>query len=177
MARTPRGAAVMNHDPWFKKYLEQFKSAASEGAIVELKLRLLADKFPALQECAHSQYLEEIEKKVGAYFADYLTEENKATLELCRQLRNKLLHGNFSVAREKLRELGITPQRGGVKRVDSATGDTEYVADTASTAGPGGIFGWLLEMGEAGDFLEAVEVFGKAEQILDWLATDAIVSP
>ena len=167
----------MDHNPWFKRYLEQFKSAAAEGAIVELKLRLLADKFPALQECAHSQFLDEIEKKVEAYFADYLSDENKATLKLCRQLRNKLLHGNFSVAREKLGELGVGPHRGGVKRVDLATGNTEYVADTASTTGPGRIFGWVLEMGESGDFLDALEIFGKAEQILDWLATDAIVSP
>jgi hypothetical protein len=168
---------VIDHNPLFKKYLEQFKSAAAEGAIVELKLRLLADKFPALQECAHSQFLEEIEKKVDVFFADYLSDENKATLKLCRQLRNKLLHGNFSVAREKLGELGIRPHRGGVKKVDLSTGNTEYVADTASTAGPGRIFGWVLEMGEAGDFLEAIEIFEEAEQIVDWLATDSTISP
>ena len=167
----------MDHNPLFRKYLEQFKSAAAEGAIVELKHRLLADKFPALQDCALSQSLDEIERRVETYFADYLTGENKATLKLCRQLRNKLLHGDFSVAREKLGELGISPRRGGVKRVDLATGNTENVADTVSTAGPGRIFGWVLELGEAGHFLDAVEVFGNAERIIDWLATDSIVSP
>jgi hypothetical protein len=31
-------------------FLEPFKAAAAEGAVVELKLRLLAGKIPALQK-------------------------------------------------------------------------------------------------------------------------------
>jgi hypothetical protein len=46
----------------FERFLEQFKTAATEGAIVELKLRLLANKFPELQKWAHAQELEKTEK-------------------------------------------------------------------------------------------------------------------
>lgn len=164
------------HAAVFAQCLEQFKSAAAEGAVVELKLRLLADKFPQLQRWARAPKLEVTEGKVDEYFSDYLSEEHKTTLALCRQLRNKLLHGDFSVAREKLKELGSNPQRGGVRRIDIATGTSEYVADTSS-AGPGRIFGWVMEMGRGGDFQEAVDVFKKAVEIIDWLATDAIVTP
>jgi hypothetical protein len=94
-----------------------------------------------------------------------------------------LFHGNLSVARKKLEELGSNPQRDGVRRIN-ATGTvyvadaigTVYVADTLSTD-PRGIYGWLLEMGNAGDFQKAVEVFEKAEAILDRLASDAKITP
>jgi hypothetical protein len=162
----------------FEGFLEQFKTAAAEGAVVELKLRLLADKFPELQKWAHAQELEKTEKKIEERFGHYFSEDDKTTLTKCRELRNKLLHGNFSVARKKLRELGSNPRRGGVSTgkvyVADATG-TVYVADTLTTD-PGGIYSWLLETGKAGDFQRAVEVFEKAEAILDRLAKDAKVT-
>jgi len=38
-------------------FLKQFKSAAAEGAVVELKLRLLAGKIKELQKYAHQRRL------------------------------------------------------------------------------------------------------------------------
>jgi len=40
-------------------FFVQYKAAAAEGAAVELKLRFLADKIPALQRYAHAQNLED----------------------------------------------------------------------------------------------------------------------
>jgi hypothetical protein len=41
-------------------FLEPFKAAAAEGAVVELKLPLLAGKVPVLQKYAHKKELGEL---------------------------------------------------------------------------------------------------------------------
>lgn len=173
--------------PLTDQFLEDYKTAAAEGATVELKLRLLADKIPALQEFAHKRKLENVEAAVTRHFATDLSDANKETLRLCRELRNKILHCDFRVARDRLEELGVPRPHGSVKKVDvsglsraqiaerltKATADIkdsyEFVADTQTTD-PGSVFGWLYEMGQAGDFHYAVAEFEKASTILDRLA-------
>jgi len=169
-------------------FLEQFKRASGEGAVVELKLRLLADKIPSLQKFAHAQKLECIENEVAQHFGQALSDDEKSTLALCRQLRNKILHCNFSAAREKLDELGAQPHSAGVKQVDlrgltpsqmvakakeaiaGHQGTFDYVSELAATT-PGGVFGWLLEVGAAGDLLKAAQAFRDAVTIVDRLAS------
>ena len=73
-------------------FLEPFKAVAAEGAVVELKLRLLAGKVPALQKYAHKKELGEIETDLVKHFDGSLSAQEKETLRLCRQLRNKVLH-------------------------------------------------------------------------------------
>jgi hypothetical protein len=164
----------------------QYKVAAAEGAIVELKIRLLADKVPELQKYAHDNTLGAIETLIGTHFSDVLTEEEKTTLALCRQLRNKILHCDFRAARQKLEELGITTERGGVKKIDiaglsataiigkiaivkaNAPGTFQNVGELASEAGT--VFAWLIEVGVAGDFVRAAECFARAAAIVDRLA-------
>jgi hypothetical protein len=97
---------------------QQYKRAAAEGALVELRLRLLADKVPELRSIAHDEKLEKVETLIGEHFADALTVDEKAALRLCRQHRNKVLHCDFRAARGKLEHLGADTQRGNVKRVD-----------------------------------------------------------
>lgn len=168
-------------------FVEQYKAAAAEGAIVELKLRLLADKIPELQKYAHAQRLEDIETEVAQHFGCLVSEQDKNTLSLCRQLRNKVLHCDFRAARDKLEELGNETQHGGVKAVAvsglslasmvekirgavaGVEGMFQYVADTSSTD-PSSVFGWLLELGAAGDFRAAVDAFRNASAIVDRLS-------
>jgi hypothetical protein len=167
-------------------YIEQYRIAAGEGAIVELKLRLLADKVPELQQYAHAQRLEDIEVKVVEHFDDVLREEDKKTLALCRQLRNKILHCSFQAARDTLAELGFEVQRSGVRKINvqdlsalqitetiprvlaNIEGTFEYVSDIKITD-PGNVYGWLMEMGSAGAFRQAAEAFKKSVQIVDQL--------
>lgn len=52
--------------------IKEYKLASGEGAVVELKLRLLADKIPSLQQFAHVQRLEDIEYEVAQYFGQTL---------------------------------------------------------------------------------------------------------
>lgn len=168
-------------------FLESFKTAAAEGAVVELKLRLLAGKIPALQQYAHQKTLEDIENEVAQHFDGTLSIEEKETLRVCRQLRNKVLHTDFHAARGKLNELGVKTPSGEVKKLDihdvsgaemstkvrdaaeGIPGTFQYVADTSSTAS-GGVFGWFLEAGQAGDFQKASNAFKSAVAIVDRLA-------
>jgi hypothetical protein len=165
---------------------QQYKTAAAEGAIVELRLRVLANKIPELRKFAHEYKLQNVETPIMLYFAGALTEEEKSTLTRCRELRNKILHCDFRAARKKLDELGVKTQRGNVKKVDvsglsgaqmreniahvvaNEEGAFEYVSD--SEAGADDIYGWLFEMGAAGDFTEAARAFAHAATIVDRLA-------
>ena len=166
-------------------FLDPFKAAAAEGAVVELKLRLLAGKIPALQEYAHQKRLEDIEAALTKHFDGSLSAEEKETLRLCRQLRNKVLHTDFCAARGKLNELGLETPSGDVKKITipvvsiaevsekiraaKAGMEGTFVADTSSTDA-GGVFGWFLEAGRAGDFQKASNAFKSAAAIVDRLA-------
>jgi hypothetical protein len=167
---------------------QQFRMAAAEGAIYELRMRLLADRVPELQQLAYAERLEDVESLIIGRFAPALTDDEKSTLKLCRQLRNKILHCDFLAARKKLRELGIDAPGSGVKKVDinglsgpemreklarvieNTPGTFTRVTD--STAGAGTVFGWLMEVGDAGDLIRAAEAFARAAAIVDRLATD-----
>lgn len=166
-------------------FLEPFKIAAAEGAAVELKMRLLAGKVPALQKHAHSIVLEDIEVGLIEHFGMALSDRDRETLRLCRQLRNKVLHSDFRAARDKLSELGLPVSPGGVVKIDlPVVSGTEVaqkieaakagvegvrVADTASTDA-GSVFGWFLEAGQSGDFARASAAFKGAAEIIDRLA-------
>src|SRR5260370_30723653 len=168
------------------KYLGPYKAAVGEGAVLELKLRVLANQVHELRKYAHAQKLEEVEAAIIAHYGARIAKEEAEVLERCRALRNKILHCNFRVARQKLAELGTTVQPAGIKTVDvrglsgkqmrekvermvaGVQGTFEYVADSAAAADD--IYVWLLEAGEAGDFDEAVRIFAKASAILDRLA-------
>ena len=83
-------------------------------------------------------------------------------------------------------ELGAPQVRGGVRQIKltdqtgpgilrhltqslaDEPGAHEHVADMDSTA-EAGVFGWLLELGSAGDFLRAAEIFRAASGIIDRL--------
>ena len=99
-------------------FLDDFKNAAAEGAVLELKLRVLANKVPELRQFAHEKVLENVEKQICEHFSHQLAETEKPTLGRCRVLRNKILHCDFRVAREKLTELGGKVAPGNVKTVD-----------------------------------------------------------
>jgi len=174
-------------------FLEPFKTAAAEGAVVELKLRMLAGKIPALKQYVHEKDLSDIEAEVTQHFAASLSVEEKETLRLCRQLRNKVLHSDFRAARGKLNELGIETPSGEVKKIDipvvtiaevsrkvreateGVQGSFEYVADRSSSSGD--VYGWFLEAGSAGDFEKASNAFRQAVVIVDRLSVIEKAAP
>jgi len=168
--------------PILALYLEPFKAAAAEGVVVELKLRLLAGKVPALQKYAHQKKLEDIEDDLAKHFGDKLSAEEKETLRLCRQLRNKVLHSDFRAARDKLSELGIETQSSGVVKIDLpvatvAEVSKKFLGVKAGTEGVPAhtlpsdeVYGWFLEASSSGDFQKASDAFKSAGAIVDRLA-------
>ena len=156
-------------------FLPEYKAAVAEGAVLELKLRLLADKVPALQSFAHAQSLAEIETQIAQHFGAALTEEEKKTLCLCRELRTRYTRQLPRCSREA-DQAGIETQHGQCEEsrsrrtlhpsndekithaIAGAPGSYEHVADTKAKA-PGSVYGWLLEVHKAGDFHQAVEAF------------------
>jgi hypothetical protein len=166
-------------------FLEDFKSAAAEGAVVELKMRLVAGKIPSLRERAHKKHLEDIEDELSAHFADDLSPEEKKTLRLCRQLRNKVLHTDFRAARGKLNELGIETPSGGVREITvkemtpegilsqllaGIAGTEGTLVSKTSSTDEIGVFAWYMEAANAGDFKKASDAFRRATEIMDRLA-------
>jgi hypothetical protein len=166
-------------------FLPAFKAAAAEGAVLELKLRLLAGKVPALQKYAHQKHLEAIEDELATHFGAHLSLAERETLRLCRQLRNKVLHSDFRAAREKLRALGAEDGQGGVVKIDLPVVTRAAVAakleaakagmegvpvSTTASTDAAGVFAWFLEAASAGDFQKAVEIFARAAAIADRLA-------
>ena len=166
-------------------FLDAFKNAAVEGAAVQLKMRLLAGKTAALQKHAHSIRLKNIEAGLIKHFGAALSDDDKETLRLCRQLRNKVLHSDFRAARDSLSELGFASSPGGVVKIDlpvvtvaelerkikAAKAGTEGVpvAETLSTDA-GSVYGWFLEAGRPGDFDRAIDAFKLAAVIVERLA-------
>jgi hypothetical protein len=166
-------------------FVDQYRIAAGEGAVLELKMRLLANKVPALRPYLDEK-LEEVEEQIIALFGKELQGNEPEQLGLCRQLRNKVLHCDFPKARSKLHELGAPQVRGGVREIritdptpgglvqhltDAAAGTPgsfRHVADLTSKTEVN-VFDWLLELGTAGDFGRAAEIFRVACGIVDRL--------
>lgn len=125
-----------------------------------------------------------------SFSGGFLSAEEKRTLALCRQLRNKVLHTDFCAARNKLNELGIETASGDVLKIDlpvvsiaevsqklraaRAGAEGTFVADTLST-NSGSVLGWFLEAGNAGDFQKASIAFKGASAIVDRLAEIEVV--
>jgi hypothetical protein len=166
-------------------FIDQFKTAAGEGAVLELKMRLLANKVPELQPYV-GEKLEDVEEQIISLIGSLLLETEPEHLRLCRQLRNKVLHCDFPRARAKLHELGAPNVRGNVRqiRLTNTTGEGllkqltdavankpgsfQHVADLTSK-GEANVYGWLIELGVAGDFIRAAGVFRKASAIIERL--------
>jgi hypothetical protein len=169
-------------------FIDEYRVAAGEGAVLELKMRLLANKVPRLRPFVDG-HLSQVEDQIILVFAEHLSTTEQDQLATCRQLRNKVLHCDFPSARSKLHELGAPQVRGGIREFrftsqtsegmikdleDAASGRVggREVAEMTSKGGAN-IFGWLLELGTAGDFRRAAEVFRFACAIVDRLVLAA----
>src|SRR5437879_236229 len=93
-------------NPFTEITFRSFRAAGGLAADYELRVRLLADKTPALAQWATAKNLQDVETPLIAHFSASLTDEEKKLLAIVRVLRNKLLHGEFTTARSKLEELG-----------------------------------------------------------------------
>jgi hypothetical protein len=81
--------SMLMKSPALAMFLDRFKAAAAEGAVLELKLRLLAGTVPEPQKYAHQKNLGNIEDDLATHFGSALSDAEKQMLRLCRQLRTE----------------------------------------------------------------------------------------
>src|SRR6267378_3032845 len=96
--------------PDVEQLFAALRNTVAVGADMELRLRMLADKTPAIEHCSTARDMATVEKAIVEHFADRIDEPDRTLLRVARQLRNKLIHGDFTAAVGKLEELGYRPQ-------------------------------------------------------------------
>lgn len=171
--------------------IRQFGLVAGAGAELELRVRLLCGIIPSIQHESSAHRLEDVERAVSGHFANELTAEERKTLELSRQLRNKVLHADFHAARKKLQQIDGKQSASAVRMFKLDDGnEREQLASiaaspethgtlvsTTSSTQDGTVFGWLLEFGLSGEFQRAYEAFQAATRVIERLRSFTEDSP
>jgi hypothetical protein len=161
-------------------------TTAAFGAGLELQMRLLCGIIPSIAEVSTAHRLEDVEDALASHFRDSLSGDDRSNLQLCRQLRNKILHADFHSARRKLTaidgdtssahvRMGKLDEGREVEHLKEIARDGGLagisIANTRSTA-EGTVFGWLLEFGLSGEFLRAAAAFRKGTAIIERLRSE-----
>jgi hypothetical protein len=159
---------------------QHFVPAAAHAAILELKLRLLAGTVPALQSIALAERMVDVEAAVLEHFKADLSAEEVDLLVATRQMRNKLLHGEFDDLRRKV-EQRAPVARGKVSRFklpEHLTPETLIAAvmdrsthekvENLPTSG-GTLWGWVLDSAKTGLFTQTSDQLLKALDVVDKL--------
>ena len=154
----------------------QFERAAGKSALFELHVRLLADKIKALTQYAHVQKMDSILAPMFEHFKDQLKPDEVMQIEKAKILRNKVLHSDFRAASTRLEQPsgGVVNFKGLPASGTELLGHFRGIADGAITGTPVrdmsakdvGIFGWFLEAGANGTFVETEKAFSAAIAIL-----------
>lgn len=149
--------------------LPRYMNAAGYAAAFELRVRLLADHFPALSQKAASVGLDGLVKLLLKQFPT-LPEADVLLLSVCADVRNNLFHLKLSKKRGKLVRLGEQIKSAQILRFDLETGESKKVNETSTEST--GVCGWLLESGGSGDFETAIEVFLRGMEVLNRMLDD-----
>lgn len=148
---------------------------AALAAVYELRVRLLADMREATRHATHAGRAEDVELALIKEYAPPAEEAER--LRITRQLRNKVLHGAFREAKQKLADLGIVVPQGGVRvmKLDNSElpDDISSAAPITEPGGSDSIVGWLFECQASGFFVLAERAFNESLAILDRLREGA----
>lgn len=145
------------------RYRNQYASCAGQGALVELSIRMLAEVIPATERIAHDPGLKAIEDAVCDWLEarGKISPDEKKRLRECRNLRNKIFHANFLTAKQRVQEAGGPVVLGGAMSIPipekiedmlPAMAELRGAELVALSGSKRQIFGWILELGKAGDF-------------------------
>jgi hypothetical protein len=104
----------MSH-PIVEAAFEEFSEIGKRAVVVELKIRLLANKIPDIQSYAHAKHIVETENALLPYLVEQglISEQEKKHLELSRRIRNKIFHCEFESAVKLVEELRGEPMSSG----------------------------------------------------------------
>lgn len=163
-----------------------FKAASAEAALFELRMRLRAGAISTTCDLEIETKLAAICNYILNYYKAALHDTDEKVLQRACNLRNKLLHCEFSVARQRLSEINPKARRGGVTMLDVDSLDGAAILNKLHQVKLGrdvgqkavahtktkklkDVFGWLLETQGAGEFDEAAHVFRDAISVLERL--------
>ncbi|MGA2451650.1 MAG: hypothetical protein ABTD50_23585 [Polyangiaceae bacterium] len=146
--------------------LEPFAKCAAVACVFEMSARRYADNTPELQALALRD-LGVVVKGICAYVESRTTDAERAHLDKCVRLRNKLVHLELSRATGQLKSFGIELDEGKVRMGNLDDGTTIRVSETSTAEGR--ICGWLLESSTSGAFDRGREVFRRGIFLLSWL--------
>jgi hypothetical protein len=162
---------------------QKFKSASGEAALFELRMRMLAGGIPGTQDKAIDVKLSVVRDGILAHYAEKIRADETQLLRHACTLRNKLLHCEFSSARQKLETLDPKPRDGGIVRLDFGS-DHQKIFEAIAGRDVGqrpvaqtktrtlrDVYGWLNECQGANEFDEASAVFEQANSLLENLLT------
>jgi hypothetical protein len=166
---------------------QAFKMTSAEAALFELRMHLRAGAIPATRALPIDSKLSCVLDAFLKHYRSVLSAPEVIIIEKACALRNKLLHCEFSAARQRLNELNPQAHAGGVIALDVAKLDPPAIInkldqitlgqDTGQSAVANtktrklsDVFGWLLESQGAGEFDEAARVFREAMSVLDRLS-------
>lgn len=152
-----------------------FAPTASIAAVYELRLRMLADMRTNTEHATHAQRTETVEEAIVEEYS--LGPEETGWLRTTSQLRNKILHGNFRQAKDKLADLGVELPTGDVRAIRLPTDGTlpnfdellESAKPITEADGSKAICSWLYWAAQTNFFARAQEAFVESLKILDRL--------
>lgn len=151
--------------------LAMYEKAAGKAAVIELQLRILVEIVPELEGRAHDfPFKDEIIFDWFAQNGDPVSTEDIQLIGTSRTLRNKLLHGDLRLARQKMIELGAQAKsRGYVFNFEDDS--VRPISEIKGTEA--GIGSWLFEFAWTGGFDTATEMLGRTSALLSTLSERA----
>jgi hypothetical protein len=151
---------MFEDSPAMAFYGPQYVQAAGVECTVELHLRLSIDTDSDPQKEAYEPPIKDILSVFFAQFSATLAMGDEFFLETVVKLRHKIAHGDFKAAHRIARELGAELEGGGVWKADFTSDALGPVSEATKKGGRN--FGWFLEAGQSGLFLEATKIFARA---------------
>ena len=143
-----------------------FVQCAAVACAFEMTARRYADNTPELRNGAFAK-LSGVVEAIMTHVISRTTADERALLDRCARVRNKLLHLELSRATGQLRAFGLELDEGHVTLVSLETGASTAIASTATATGR--IQGWLLEGARSGAFVRAGELFTRGIALIGWL--------
>jgi hypothetical protein len=148
-------------------WVERFARACAFGGVFELRIRMLAERTPALKRDALKADLTPLCRSIVGHYAAKLASEDRALLVALPGIRNKLLHVEFSRAVGRIKPFSEELRDAEVLKADLVTGDVVSVPQSSTEDGT--LFGWLLESARSGAFDSGAELFRRGITLAEML--------
>lgn len=163
---------------------QSFGHLGAQAALLEIKLRFLANKEEALEKSSFEYKASKTEQAVVEHFisAQLMTTEEAQLLKAAREIRNKFLHGSFDEAVALVEKFHGSKMPGPSVQMFRPKGDQSDFASSIQDMLNGksvttpvaslslkeaGHFGWFLQACQSGAFDAGSTIISKAIAVID----------